>query len=151
MPNSSSCTAPCASFPYATRNHSLVLLLLRLLIMHSFLRIYIANFIEQWRNHLSSRLNLVVSDQLSTILLSLATKVSKPTCEAHATRRRMRLTLYYLQSSTLTGPKISRQSCADASRKQRLLAQKRVCLLPIVHCKVLMHKRVCCSLLLQLS
>ena len=34
-------------------------LLLRFLIMHSCLRIHIIDFIEQWRNHLSSRLNLV--------------------------------------------------------------------------------------------
>ena len=62
MPNWSKCTAVFATSLDAIQDHSLLLLLLRLLVMRTFLRIGIVDFIEQWRDHLSSRLNLVVSD-----------------------------------------------------------------------------------------
>ena len=96
MPNWSSCTAVFATSLDAIQDHSLIVLLLRLLVMHTFLRIDLVDFIEQWRIHLSSRLNLVVSDQSCTILLSLATKESELICTAHTTRWRMELTLTYI-------------------------------------------------------
>lgn len=56
------------------------------MVMRIFVRLDIVDFIEQWRKHLSSGLNLVVPDQSCAILLSLATKESELICKPHATK-----------------------------------------------------------------
>ena len=85
MPNWSSCTAVFATSLDAIQYHSLIHYS-SVLLIHILLLTGIVDFIEQCRNQLPRRLNLVVSDKSCTILLPLATTEPELICKAHATK-----------------------------------------------------------------